>query len=232
MEPMYSTQWFETFAASVPASIIQTEIDGIRALVPRKEFPRVLDIACGVGRVTGPLCDAGYSVTGLDIHVGALREARRVAPHAAYVALDQRHVGQLRWRFDVALLMWNSLGFVGRAADLEMLHALGTVIRPGGKVIFDLYHPEWLRRNDRAGAPDERGAVVRRWTRGGRCFHEIRYPDGHTDDIQFEVYLPEEIRGLCRHAGLEPQIEMTWWDPHRPPTPEQPRYQLACVCRD
>lgn len=64
---------------------------------------------------------------------------------------------------------------------------------------------------------------------GRRCMHEIRYPNGQVDDIQFDVFQPEEIRDLCRHAGLEPQIEMARWSPELCPSADFPRYQLICL---
>jgi SAM-dependent methyltransferase len=205
---MYSAQWFETFAATVPEAIMAAELDGIAAALPLERYPRILDVGCGIGRIAGPLSSRGYAVTGIDINVDALRGARRRAPGPRYVALDQRHVGCLRGRFDGALVLWNSLGFVGRGTDLETLRGLAAVLRPGGVIAFDLYHPEWMRQNERAGEPDQRGAAVRRWVREGRCFHEIRYADGRVDDIQFDLYLPEEICDLARQAGLEPGAEM------------------------
>lgn len=229
MKPMYSAEWFETFADTVPASIIETDLNGIGDVLPLDQYPRIVDVGCGIGRIAGPLCWRGYAVTGLDINLDALFAARRRAPDGRYVALDQRHVGRMRWSFDAALLLWNSIGFVGRNTDFETMAGLAEVIRRGGKVVLDLYHPGWLQRNQRSGEPDERGAVVRRWLRNGRCFHEIRYANGHVDDIQFDVYHPQEIRDLCHRAGFEPWVEMVWWRPDSRPSADSPRYQLICV---
>jgi SAM-dependent methyltransferase len=226
---MYSTEWFETFAATVPAAIIKTELDGIVAILPRDRYVRILDVGCGIGRIAGPLCAHGYEVTGVDVSMAALRAARRQAPGPRYVALDQRRIGQMRWRFDGALLLWNSIGFVGRSADLDTMSGLTEVLRPGGKVVLDLYHPDWLQRNERSGEPDERGAVVRRWMRDGRCCNEIRYASGRVDDIQFDVYRPEDMSDLCRRAGLEPGLGMAWWNPQSRPSADVPRYQLVCT---
>ncbi len=229
MKHMYSVEWFDTFAATVPASITEADLDGICGVLPPDQYPRIVDVGCGIGRIAGPLFSRGYAVTGLDISVEALRKARRCAPGPRYVALDQRHVGRMRWSFDGALLLWNSLGFVGRGTDLDTMAGLAEVVRPGGRVVLDLYHPDWLQRNERSGEPDERGAAVRRWIRNGRCFNEIRYANGRVDDIQFDVYHPEEIRDLSRRAGLEPGVDMVWWDSESRPSPNSPRYQLICT---
>jgi SAM-dependent methyltransferase len=229
MKSMYSSEWFDTFAATVPASIIDAELAGIASVLPMEQYQRVLDIGCGIGRIAGPLSLRGYAVTGVDIHVDALRKAHRSSPRPHYVALDQRHIGRLRWVFDAALVLWNSLGFVGRTVDRDTLAGCAAVLRPGGKVILDLYHPKWLERHQRAGERDARGPVIRRWVHGGRCFHEIRYASGRIDAIQFEIYHRHELRDLAQQAGFEPLVEMASWQPGLLPDAELPRYQLVCV---
>ena len=222
---MYSAEWFTTFAATVPDAFNAADLAGITALLPRDEYRRVLDVGCGIGRVSGPLVERGYTVTGLDVSLAALRIARQRAPGATYIALDQRHAGRLRWQFDGALV----LCFVDRGTDVETLTGLAAILRPGGRVVFDCYHPEWLQRNQRSGEPDDRGASVRRWLRDGRCLHEIRYRNGQVDDIQFNVYEPEDLAELARGAGLRPVQTMTAWRPSAPPSADAPRYQLLCM---
>jgi SAM-dependent methyltransferase len=231
MDDMYSSEWFATFAATVPAELTAADVDGIAAIVPVDRYPRLLDVGCGIGRVAAPLAARGYAVTGIDVNVDALIRAARSAPGPRDIALDQRHIGRLHWQFDAAVLLWNSLGFAGRGADLETVSGVAAVLRPGGTVIFDLYHPEWLGRNERAGETDSRGASVRRWMRDRRCFHEIRYASGRVDDIQFDVYAPAEIADLARRAGLVPDTEMVRWNPKERPSADAPRYQFACSRR-
>src|SRR5688500_7310833 len=105
---MYSTAWFTTFAASIPERITEMEADAIASFAPPARFPRLLDLGCGVGRVAASLQRRGFSVTGIDISPIALRAARRAVPDASFVALDQRHVGHMRWEFDAAISIWNS----------------------------------------------------------------------------------------------------------------------------
>jgi SAM-dependent methyltransferase len=226
---MYSSEWFDTFAATVPTAIIDAEVEGIASVLPLAQYRRVLDVGCGIGRIAGPLSLRGYAVTGVDIHVDALCKARRSSPRPRYVALDQRHIGRLRWVFDAALVLWNSLGFVGRTVDRDTLAGCAAVLRPGGKVILDLYHPKWLERHQQAGERDDRGPVIWRWVHRGRCFHEIRYASGRIDEIQFDIYHPQEIRELAQQAGLEPLVEMASWRPELLPDAQWPRYQLVCV---
>jgi len=64
---------------------------------------------------------------------------------------------------------------------------------------------------------------------GGRCLHEISYGSGRVDDIQFDVYQPDEIRALSLRAGLVPGVDMVRWDSTGRPSADSPRYQLVCV---
>ena len=223
---MYSAEWFAAFAETVPVAFNDADLRGIVAALPRAGYPRILDVGCGIGRIAAPLAARGYTVTGLDVSLAALRTAQRRAPGPRYLALDQRHVGRMRWRFDAALVLWNSLAFAGRGGDLETLGGLAAILRPGGKIVFDLYHPEWLRRNEKSGERDARGPAVRRWMEDDRCCHEIRYGTGRVDEIRFDVYRPEDLRALCRQAGLTPGIDMVWWNPQSRPSAEAPRYQM------
>jgi aminoglycoside 6'-N-acetyltransferase len=225
---MYSRDWFDTFAATVPEDLVAADVEGIVAALPLDRFPRLLDVGCGIGRLAAPLLARGYAVTGLDVSLDALRAARQRMPALCAVALDQCHIGRLRWRFDAALVMWNSLGFAGRAGDRDTLAGLAAAIRPGGRLVLDLYHPEWMRQNEQTDRRDARGAVIQRWVRNDRCFHLIRYPSGRVDDIQFDLYAPDDMRALCRDAGFSTTAEMTRWDATRPASADQPRYQLVC----
>lgn len=229
-QPMYSLEWFETFAMTVPDAINAADLDGIADLFPVEEHPRLIDVCCGVGRIAGPLTARGYAVTGIDISVAALQTASRHAPGPRYVALDQRHVGHMRWEFDAAIILWSSIGFVDAAADRETLSGIAAVLRPGGRLALDLYHPGWMRAHSESRQPNVfEGVSVRRWMEGRRCCHEMVYADGHVDHIQFDIYEPEEIRELARAAGLEPERELVWWKSDSPPSAEMPRYQLVCV---
>jgi SAM-dependent methyltransferase len=224
---VYSSAWFETFAAHVPETTTAGDVAAVQALAPPGEFPRLLDVGCGTGRVACRLAERGYQVTGLDTNVEALTTARELCEGATFVALDQRHIGHLRWTFDVAIVLWNSFGFQWRENDVETLRGLARVLRPGGRLLMDLYHPDWLIANPRSGMVHERGATIDRWVQEGRCFHRIRYRDGSSDAIEFNVYHPDEITGMLSEAGFQVDAGMVWWKAEMSPGPRFPRYQTV-----
>jgi SAM-dependent methyltransferase len=227
--PAYSQAFFDTFAVTIPDATTSVEVDGVARLAPPDRFSRLLDIACGIGRTTRLFAERGYRVSGIDASVEGLRRARQATPGGRFVALDFRHVGRMRWQFDVVTSFWNSLGFATPEGDQEMFLGVHQILRPGGRLMLDLYHPEWLATHELHGVVDPRGATVDRWLAGGRSCHVFRYPDGSTEDISFQVYHPDEMEKLLKKAGLRVDGRLVWWRDEIEPGPDQPRYQLVCT---
>lgn len=227
---MYSLAWFESFAESIPESRTLNEASAISKILPRSRFEEILDVGCGTGRLTAGLENLGYRVTGIDISTAALVAARKRAPRARLVALDQVHVGRLPWSFDAAVIAWNSLGFGSRSSDLDLFLALEAILCPGGRLLLDLYHPPWLEGNQHRDVEVAPGVIADRWLEDGRCFHRFQYPDGSVDRIEFNVYHPEEMESVGRSAGLEVERVMTWWSEKFRPGSDVARYQMV-MCR-
>jgi SAM-dependent methyltransferase len=225
----YSLSFFETFADTIPPDITAIEVGATARLAPPAEFPRLLDVGCGVGRVTRGLAASGFDVTGIDASVDALRQARGVTSGGRFVALDYRHVGHMRWTFDVVTSYWNSIGFGSRDEDALVLRAIRQVLRPAGRLLIELYHPEWLEAHQLRGVADPRGATVDRWLEDGRSCHTFRYADGSIDDIRFNVYRPDEMARVLTDAGFRVEERLVWWKTEQQPGPDQPRYQLVAV---
>ena len=75
-----------------------------------------------------------------DATINAL--ARRV-----YKELDQRDIGTLAGPFDAAVIMWQSFGFFDSVTDDLVLAAIREVLRPGGRLVLDLFHRTFFERN-------------------------------------------------------------------------------------
>lgn len=121
------------------------------------EGGRVLELACGAGRVTLPLARAGHQVSAFDASPAMLALARQKVQATGDPALQSRvHLAQADLRtfdlldrgpFDLAIVAVKSLAYLTERAD--QLAALGRAaahLRPGGLLAIDFLHPrpDWL----------------------------------------------------------------------------------------
>jgi ubiquinone/menaquinone biosynthesis C-methylase UbiE len=107
----------------------------------------LLDAPCGYGRHSVPLAAAGYRVTGVDRSEVLLEEARRRAGHGRWPKLaraDYRELPFADASFDAALTLYSSLGYLGDAEDTRALTELGRVLRPGGRLVIETMHRDWV----------------------------------------------------------------------------------------
>jgi SAM-dependent methyltransferase len=110
-------------------------------LLPALAGERVLDIACGQGRMSRYLAQMGAEVTGVDISAAMLGKARERGPRGiAYVHADVTQ--HPRW--------WDGQPFSGCTCELALmdiddlagtLSTVAAVLRPGGWFAASIVHP-------------------------------------------------------------------------------------------
>jgi SAM-dependent methyltransferase len=147
-----------------------------------REDGRVLEVACGSGRVLVSLAQAGNEIVGLDASPYMLALAREklafagsdVAARARLFQGDMRTLslcGDGDEPFALAIVAVKSIAYlVDRADQLQTLEAIAAHLRPGGLLAIDLLHPtpDLLAerpgsvRQDLAQADPDSGTVVMR----------------------------------------------------------------------
>jgi SAM-dependent methyltransferase len=131
--------------------------DGDLALyleLARAQGSRVLEVACGSGRVLVPLVRSGFDVVGIDSspHMLALtREKLEAMPAGAGTArldlADMRSFQLDRTDFDLAIVAVKSFAYLTESDDqLRCLRAIAAHLRPGGLLSIDFMSPhlDWL----------------------------------------------------------------------------------------
>ena len=128
----------------------EAEADLISSLGPVNEGDRVLDLACGHGRIANRLAVRGASVTGLDLSSHFLELARKeAAEQAATVEYVLGDMTELPWsnEFDQGISWFTSFGYLDDAGNRRVLEEIHRSLRPGGRVLLELNHgPSWWGR--------------------------------------------------------------------------------------
>lgn len=110
---------------------------------------RVLDIACGYGRMSAALAEHGVEVTGLDISDALLDEARRRIrggtrqPHFTHA--DMRDLAAFEG-FDGALLWFTCFGYFSHAENRQVLSEAANCLQVGGRLLLETRHWDSMRR--------------------------------------------------------------------------------------
>ena len=105
----------------------------------------VLELACGTGRLTLPIAQAGINITGIDISEGMISEAKEKAIKlnigVDFKVLDIRNF-ELNNKFDLIFIPFNSICHIH---DFESIKALFDSVKrhltPTGKFIIDVFKP-------------------------------------------------------------------------------------------
>ncbi len=126
----------------------EEDVDMWLTLAGQADGP-LLEIGCGTGRLLLPLAQAGHSLTGIDLSslaLGAARaklEAAGLTGQVTVIQADMRHFDLPRHDFALAFIPLNTFmhcqSMEEQQATLLSIHGH---LRPGGRLILDLFYPE------------------------------------------------------------------------------------------
>ena len=230
MRNEFSRQWYERFLAPIPVENTAAEVALIERQLPAAEFPALLDVCCGPGRHARALSARGYRVLGVDANVEAVARAQRDAPPgASFRVLDMRELDSLGERFDGVTNFWHSFGYFDDATNEAVLRAMGRRLRPGGRVVIDVYNREHIATLPLVETYERHGGQVhsrRSWT-GLRHKVELTYAGGGADEFEWRLYSPGEFAELAAAAGLRVRLACAWFDESLVPSREHARMQFV-----
>ncbi|MCQ4349644.1 MAG: class I SAM-dependent methyltransferase [Sulfolobales archaeon] len=86
----------------------------------------VLDVPCGIGRISHSLSELGYNVVGVDISERLLEVAKARSPKVTFLKGDMRRLKDVIGdrKFDLVINIFNSLGYYSEEEDIEILKNL------------------------------------------------------------------------------------------------------------
>ena len=215
-------EWYESFFDGLYTRVQSSEFGQaaslrhvriIRRLLKARKGQQVLDIPCGMGRLTIPMAKSGLRMTGVDLTPEYIRRARRGARrarvNAEFLCSDMREI-DFDEEFDAAFNWWGSFGYFSEADNLVFCRKTFRALKPGGRFLVEgpnktrwladfcqqveyttggvrvAQRPRWNGRTNR---------VHTSWTlqRGRQTEHKA---------VSFRLYNGSEMRRLLRAAGF------------------------------
>ena len=201
----------------------------VRELAPH----RMLELACGTGRLTLPLARLGVveELVALDKSAPFLERLRtRLTDEPVTVVESDMRAPEVDGTFDLIAVPFNSLAYLtSRESRIACLRSVRSRLAPGGRFAFDLVAPRYdfiaegiggmapVRVDADHPAPENGVArFVRSYSdvydRASQTLrstnrYEIYYEDGRVEhriaDLDWHIYFPDELELLLESAGLE-----------------------------
>jgi SAM-dependent methyltransferase len=226
---VYSRQWFEFFHDGIDESRTIQEAEFVGRVAPLPEFQKILDVCCGMGRHARALSSRGYSVTGIDRDADAISKARELGDGPKYVVAEIRDYQPAPETFDVVIVMGQSFGHFDAGTNRDILRRLADAVRKGGRVILDLWNPEFFKSHQGERALETSKGVVRENKRvgGDRLFVQLVYPDGGHEEFEWQLFSPTQMEQLASSVGLSVLGSCTDFDMTAPPSPANPKIQFV-----
>lgn len=188
----------------------------------RKSDGRVLELACGTGRLTIPIAQSGVDITGADLSASMLQAARtkaqRAGVHVEFHEADMRSF-ELMGPFSTILIPGNSLLHLFTADELmQCFRNVRRHLAPNGRLIFDI--SKWdLADLVRDPATYHVTSQIRTLT--------WLLSDSRTIEYRLRVIFPEELLLLLDAAGF--QLDERYGEFTREPFQSSSPRQV-CIC--
>ncbi len=186
----------------------------VKKLLRARKGQRVLDIPCGMGRLTIPLARMRLDMTGVDLTASFIRRARRLTRkeglEVRYIVKDMREI-DFDGEFDAALNFFTSIGYASDADDLKFCRRVLRALKPGGRFLVETMNKSWLLSHFRTEKREQTIGGVRiveraRWdARAGRVRSNWTFRKGRRSErhqLSLRVFKGADMRKLLRTAGF------------------------------
>ncbi|HKP16209.1 MAG TPA: class I SAM-dependent methyltransferase [Gemmatimonadaceae bacterium] len=183
---------------------------------------RVLELGCGTGRLTLPLAQAGHEVTGIDLSPAMLARARAklaAQPRSVQdrVTLHEGDVRRLELEatpsFDLVAAPFRILQHLVTIEDqLDVLAGARRRLRPGGRLVLDVFNPNYASMTrDRSAEVED---TPEQSLPDGRTLRRtVRVTAVHWVEQVSDVELIYHLRTGDRTERVVQKFGMRWFTP-------------------
>lgn len=173
---------------------------------------KILDLACGHGRISTLLAKQGFHVTGIDISTDFLLLAEETArDQNLQISYAQGDVRELKHRgFDAAISWFTSFGYYEDDDNRTILDNVYAALKPGGVFILDIPNRDAVMRDfsSLAVLEQEDGLLLRRRSfdiATGRAYNDSTvFRANHRRDFRYytRLFTFTEIKEWLHQSGF------------------------------
>lgn len=191
-------EWFESWFGSPYYRVLYQHRDQLEAnefadnLLTYLQPPlgsKMVDIACGEGRLAIQLASKGYNVIGLDLSTASIQKAKEFEQdNLQFMVHDMRQPFYINY-FDFAFNFFTSFGYFEHQHDHELAaKAFSAGLRQGGLLVIDYLNKETTLANLVADETINRGSYnfhIHRSYEQNHFLKNIRFTDNEGRERQF-----------------------------------------------
>ena len=135
----------DTDAASRPFAFIDRSVEWIHTIAPASTYRNLLDLGCGPGLYAERFAKLHYRVTGVDFSKRSIAYAKEQTENngsgITYCRQDYRTLDYQN-QFDLVTLIYCDYAAMPKSSRLLVLGRIFQALRPGGKLVFDVFTPK------------------------------------------------------------------------------------------
>jgi 2-polyprenyl-3-methyl-5-hydroxy-6-metoxy-1,4-benzoquinol methylase len=221
----FEAEYLDHVALRIDPERTQKEVEFIASALGLEPGAKVLDLACGHGRISLELARRGVEVVGVDLSPRSLELARAAAEQEGipieFVQADMREISFVN-EFDAVINIFTAFGyFDDERENQRVLEAVERALKPGGAFLIDTINGValWARyRPNMSEEVEETGTLFLQQhsydlaTGRNAARWLFVHPNGTRADISHSVriYAPHELLRMLEAADLV--VEETWGD--------------------
>jgi len=200
-----------------------TDLKFYKKWLPKNKDARILELCCGTGRLTLPIAEDGYNISGVDISSSMLKQAKLKASEIGlevdFIKADIRTLN-LPEKFDLIFIPFNSVHHLYQNEDLfQTLDVVKNHLNENGLFLLDCFNPniqyivegeKELKEITEYNTKDGRKVLVKQKMRYEsknqiNCIEWHYYINDEFNSIQnldMRLYFPQELDAYLKQNGF------------------------------